>query len=377
MLKMLSKTRPKQVFCYSQKEGKIAFNESGLGPPIVIPKWLELCKDRRRWDLTDGLERFTPYSVPRDVSTVKNLLLTMIEYESKQEKYTKEGDDDLSSLLKGLSIKNDKENTILSHNGLFTDIVLNSKDIYNVIYYKGQYIFADTGRREDNQKYFAYIGLKFENLLKNDKSIPYNDHFKILLNGKIGDYPYYSVAEIDGVTKDFKEDSSNDEKIKNYIEVKLCKTSMSPKFTNNTSEMDKLKWMHSNVDYFESKVQKYLFQSFFARQDTLIIGTRSQNSFVTCAFSIKMDALIEFVKLHYPKLYKKFTQRDEKLASTFKMIIEYIEANKNNDNEKMNVFRFETKTGQISGTDKRYALAAFDNSIITEFVNWRQDNGTS
>lgn len=376
MLRMLSKTRPRQVFYYSQKDEKILFDESELGPAISIPSWLGLCEDQRKWDLSKGLNKFTPYSIPKDVSTVKNLLLTMVEYEKQLKKdETKDAtkEDDLSSLLQDLSIKSDS--TILSHNGLFTDIVLKSKDVYNVIYYKGQCIFANTSRREDNNKFFAYIGLKFENLLKKDPSIPYNDHFKILLNGKINDSPYFTVAEIDGVTKDFKNDSSFDEKVKNYVEVKLCKTYNPPKFNASTSEMDKLKWMKANVGYFESKVEKYLFQSFFARQDTIVIGTRGDNSFVSTAFSVRMETLIEFVKNNYPTVYGKFTNRDQTLSSTLKKVIAYIEKNKGNE-EKLNVFTFETKTGKIRKQDKESALASFNNSIIPEFIEWN-DNKAS
>lgn len=378
MRRMNTIARPRQVFCYTQKKGEVLFDESGLGGAVVIPKWLEQGKSHKRWDLQAGLAEFTPYTIPKEVSTVKNLLITMVEYEKRNSKATEEkepkdnsGEDDLASLLKDLSIKD--KGTILTHNGLFTDIVLRSKDVYNVIFYRGYYIFANTSRREGQQKYFAYIGLKFENLLKNDASIPNNDHFKILLNGTIGGAPFYSVAEIDGVKKGYKADLPYEEKTNHYMEVKLCLTQQAPKFQASATEMDKLFWLRSNVNHFETKCKKWLFQSYFARQDTILVGTRNRMSFVTGAFIVNVDTLVAFVKKVYPGAYQKFVRKDETLALTCKKIMDFVDAHKC-ENEKENVFSYDVKTGHIIKQDSETAERVFDNSIVPEFRAWKESH---
>lgn len=377
---MDAELRPKQVFCYSQKNGVVSFDDSELGAAIVIPEWLQTGQHDNRWILTAGLGKFTPYVFPKSISRVRNMLLTVVEYEkSLKQAVAKSDADELADKIDKLNISAsstatltsaEKRIPILTHNGLFTDIILSAKETYDVVYYKGQIIFSSTSRRQGQNKYFAYIGLKFEHLLKGDESIPYNDHFKVLFKGYFGDISYLSVAEIDGATSDYNTSLPAEEKVKHYIEIKMCKCSATPHFEPSTSAKDKLQWLKRNAKGFHHKVKKYLFQSYFARQDTLVIGLRNDDSIVICAFSVTMPELIKFVQESFPSLYKTFQERDSIIASALESVSDFVQKNKK-DEIQQNVFRFNTQTGQ---TCVIHHPRVFERVLSPEFLEWRENN---
>ncbi|GMM31457.1 hypothetical protein DAMA08_042020 [Martiniozyma asiatica (nom. inval.)] len=373
--------RPIEVFRYSKKGGELSsvtFDYSGLAklsiprnytPPKLTPQFF------RQWDVRKGSRKFKHYVFAKDISRIDLLLKSVVSYESTISKGTEI--DSLTDQLTKLEIKS-KRRQILCHNGLFTDIALGSKECYEVIYYKNQIIFANTERRENQNDLFSYIGLKFEHYLARSEEKVDDGHFKLLLKGQYGDFPFLSVVEVDGATEKWIEPTNNTEQmnaLNNYVEVKLTLVHDFPtieKLNKIVSPSEVLTYVEKNVKFFDKKLEKWLYQCWFGRQDTLIIGTRDQSFKILFVKQLHINDLIQYIKKNKLRMYERFTSSIEKIEKVLTMVDDYVLKN-SQAKEKENVFLLKLGSRPlIEKTSPEKANSLFDISITKEFQDWRE-----
>lgn len=244
--------KPKVIFAYSQKGKELIFNQSLLHPYKLNPL-LEI-GDRTPPDypsLRVGCQKFTPKVFSDRESRISNMLKTILEYERNN------------------PVKEELE--IYCHNGLFSDIILRTKDKYDVILYKNKFIFAGTETRRGQNKLINYIGLKFEAMLTGQESPKDTSHCKLLLEGNVGKFPYKSVVEVDS----YKMSGSE----KKYAEMKLvfCPKTTEEELSVTRTNFELLSYLRKKVFNFDQKMKKWLFQCHFGLQEKLIIGIRNED----------------------------------------------------------------------------------------------------
>ncbi|TID31153.1 hypothetical protein CANINC_000261 [Pichia inconspicua] len=242
-----------------------------------------------------------------------NLQWTLLDYETKN----------------NLNFIHDPNITeIYCHNGLFTDLMTKSHEKYRCIKHNSKLFISGTSTRKNQDRVLTYIGPRFETFVTN-QAIPKHDkdHYKALLEGNWGEWNYKSVVEIDAYKfgEDGKkiEDMTEEERLKSYAEIKLCSA--------YNLKMDQVKQIKNKEEFltvlskqvkaFKRKIEKWLFQSYFGRQDTLVIGVRNSLYKLMCYEEIDMfEDLLPFVKEKYPDVYAKFLMSPEILEGKFEKL---------------------------------------------------------
>lgn len=353
--------RPTEIYRYSLIGDLIQFNYKGLNP-YTLKKNLKIGVDyslTNRISLKTGLSRYKRKVFSTEESRIRNFLLTLVAYESSNK----------------IEPTKDQNLEIYCHNGLHSDLVLRTDDKYAVILYKNKLIFSNTETRANQNELFSYIGIKFETILCNQPSPVDGSHTKLLLKGKYGRWNFKSVVEIDSYRKSEGaksiEQMSELERYKNYCEVKLCFT---PKATPSILKSLKtnrefLVFLKYNVNYFFSKIKKWLFQSYFGRQDVLVVGIRNKDFVLICNQDLNIiDDVIPFVKDEYPKLYETFTNSIDSLDSIYQNIYDQVKSMQEDEND---VFLLNCNTLNIQPVNKNEPNGqTFENIMIPEYLDW-------
>ncbi|KGK35838.1 hypothetical protein JL09_g5012 [Pichia kudriavzevii] len=280
---------------YSLKGEKITFDESELKPYRLISD-LELGKrvDPKYPSVKKGWRKYRRKIFKMNESRIRYLLLTLLDYERK--------------------VPMDNTLEVYCHNGLFSDL-LNAKEGYYVVQYKNKLIFASTSTRANQNQLLSYIGVKFEALMKCQPSPRDCSHCKLLLNGEYGRWPFKSVVEVDA----FKKTPRG----KVYCEMKLCYSSNAKEYAISklTSNREFLEFLRINVKSFRKKIEKWLFQAYFGRQDILVVGLRDDDFKLICNTELKViEEIIPFVRQTYPSLYEKFINAPQTVSSSLDTI---------------------------------------------------------
>lgn len=353
-------SRPKEIFRYALINHKIEFNYNGLNPYYLKENLVigENYKCDNSISLKEGLNGYKRKIFKEKESRIYNFLLTLIAYESLH------------------NIKPSDNLEVYCHNGLHCDLILKTKDTYNVILYKNKLIFSNTQTRAKDNPLFAYIGIKLETILCNQPS-PINDsHNKLLLKGKYGEWNFKSVVEIDSYKKSSKSEKSldeldDDERYKKYCEIKLCLVDQieSGIFEKMNSKIELLLFLKSNVKRFDTKLKKWLFQSYFGRQDILVVGIRNNDFKLVCneEFDVITD-ILPFVKQYYSILYQLFLGSIDKLDQHYSTIYKKIKSLQKSEED---LFLVDCKTLNVKrATKENSGGRTFNNILINEYLQW-------
>ena len=362
------KGRPREIFRYSCTGEKLSFDYRELhtyyltenlrpGPP-------KNGNSRPILGLKGGIGNYNRKVFTVKESKIRLFLLTLLVYESIN---------NVSYPINDTIEKKDIE--ILTHNGIFTDIISKSCEIYNIILYKGKMIFANTATRANQNKLYSYIGVKFESIVCRTNDPIDSSHCKLLLDGKFGEWRFKSVAEIDGFRRNKEEQKIEDfsikERAQRYTEMKLCCISDDSKIIevdNIRSKKEFIEFLAKNVKSFKLKVKKWLFQSYFSREDILVIGIRDGNVKLICyeEISIEYD-LIPYIKEHYDELYNLFINRESTLNDAFNKIYDGMIALREHEKD---VFTLNTKTLEVKKVEKGNGYGGnelFNDILIEEY----------
>ncbi|ODV83812.1 hypothetical protein CANARDRAFT_29555 [[Candida] arabinofermentans NRRL YB-2248] len=297
---------------------------------LFVPKNL-LDDTQSLWmNVSRNYQTFQTLQFPRNESTIKNLLisLTYQEYQDSTKSSTQK-----SGVTSGptTSIKDQKKPRIISHNGLAKDIVLGDGDVYEIVPYQGQLIFASTNRRLNQDRLSSYTGIRFEDLLKIDYSGKSANelhelcqknhtkdnfsHFKRVFDvefKKTG-LIWRSSAEIDGL------DETATSKEAAYVEVKLtC-------HYRHVIGYDRKELLANVFSSYPQKLTKWVLQCSFSGSDKLIMGVRTSNYSVQNVQIYQLEELVEFLKEISPTQYRIYATAIDKVESVFKWIDETVQ----------------------------------------------------
>lgn len=345
-------SRPIEISRYSLEKNVLKFNYGMLKPYRVPKKW-QVGPNNHGPDssLKAGVNRYKRTIFREDESRVKNLLYTIIDYESK----------------------NRRQRTgveIYCHNGLHSDLIIESDDVYYVIYYKGKLIFANTDTRANQNRLFSYVGVKFEALLCGEPSPVDGSHFKLLLEGKYGRWAFKSVVEVDSYRKHGKktiEQMELAERLQNYCEIKLCYTDkLTPeKVKELKNKQELLEFLKRNVKSFKHKIQKWLYQVVFGRQDYLVIGVRTADFRVLCCEEFHVETeFLPFVEKTYNSLYQQFLKSVDTLDEKYGLIFDAVQALQVKETD---VFKLNCKTMTLTRVDQEHD-EKFTEILIPEYL---------
>ena len=221
-------------------------------------------------------------------------------------------------------------------------------------------IFAKTGTKNKPVKIYSYIGHKFvATVCKTDNPRDLS-YFKLLLEGKYGDWKYKSVARVNGFKQHYiweKEKAIDDfpsnERFKRYTEIRLCYIHDDSKFNeldDIKSKKEFLEFVDANAKSFESKLSKWLFKGYFSRQDILVIGLRDEKMMLKCYEEISIEyELLPFIKEHYHDLYNLFINRESTLNDAFNKIYDSMIALREHEKD---VFVVNTKTLEVKKVEE-------------------------
>lgn len=352
-----SYARPSHIFQYSKVGDEIRFNTDALHP-MVVPSDLKPGiqynpQTKAKWMTLEGLKDFNVGSqkIPQNRSTVENLLRTMIRYHQLNPGF--------------------KARQLLCHNGFFTDLALKTNDKYEIHIYRGQTIVVGCNRRDNNEKpQLAYCGLKFEQLLqqKSDAKVT-NDHCKLLLDGEYKPFTFNSVVEIDGINPLIDEQA--DASMTPYIESKLC--FINEEISSNTvkrwNDIECLKYIFKKCKRFDEKVLKYLFQSYFGKQDTLIIGVRNHKFQVQFIVEFSLVDLLKFIQSKHPRIYDRFQSGMQNVSKGLNVIKKQHSTNGETiPGSDFTVLKFDTRTFRLEKVkSQKEAARLFNRAIIKEY----------
>lgn len=339
--------RPYKLFQYSDTHGKLTFDLKQLRPCKLLQDL-----STKKVSVTEGVQNFTTTVFTKKESKCKNLLLTIIAYESVND------------------IKHDDTKLeVYCQNGFFSDVAMNTRDKYSVVLYKNKMIIANTSTREGQDRKLSYIGLKFESLLQSEPSPVDTSHTRILLKGNFGKWDYKSVVEIDGY-KPIEENGKilnlneipDDKLLENLYEVKLNSCYFSDDLDLN-DPYKCLRYLYDHLPYFNHKCRKWLYQSYFGRQDRLIIGMRDHSFKVTANFEINvLTDLIPFIEKFCPKIYQEFINSPKKIEEMLDRVYNKVKI------EEKKVICFRCDSASFGGR------VEFKDMIIPEYLEW-VDNG--
>lgn len=359
----ITKSRPVEICRYSLFDSSLHFNYKGF-KPYHLKGTMRPGKNyavKERISLKEGLENYRRKVFEKNESRVRNMLLTIVAYES----------------LNGLEPRQDGQVEIYCHNGLHNDLVLHTSDVYNVILYKNKLIFANTDDRRNNNPLFAYIGVKFETVLCNEPSPVDGSHNKLLLKGRYGRWDFKSVVEIDsyrspeGQTLD---EMTEDERYRNYCEVKLCFAPgryLRAGLSKTRTKRDFLRLLKRNVGHFDSKTEKWLFQSYFGRQDKLVVGVRNGLFELVCNEELDVvEDLLPFVETEYPRLYEKFTRSIDTLDAAYETILRQVRAQQKSETDVFELRCCNHSVRLLEETGDAGQRRLFHKILVPEYLNW-------
>ncbi|GMM45100.1 hypothetical protein DAPK24_016750 [Pichia kluyveri] len=342
------KGRPKEIFRYSCSDEKLSFDYREL-PSYCLnenlrPGPLKYGKKRPILGLKGGIGKYNRKVFTEKESKIRMFLLTLLVYESIN---------NVSYPIEDTIDK--KEIEILAHNG--------------------RMIFANTATRVNQNRLYSYIGVKFESIVCKTNDPIDSSHCKLLLKGKYGEWRFKSVVEIDGFRRNKEEQKIEDfsikERAQRYTEMKLCCISDDSKIIevdNIRSKKEFIEFLAKNVKSFRLKVKKWLFQSYFSREDILVIGIRDGNVKLICyeEISIEYD-LIPYIKEHYDELYNLFINRESTLNDAFNKIYDGMIALREHEKD---VFTLNTKTLEVKKVEKGNGYGGnelFNDILIEEY----------
>ena len=346
------KGRPKEIFRYSFNDGKLSFDYKQL-PTYTLtenlkPGPLKNGKKRPILGLKGGFVNYNPKIFTVKESKIRMLLLTLLAYESVNK---------VNNPVEETIDK--KEIEILAHNDIFTNITLKSNQVFNIILYKGKMIFAKAGAKDMPKRIYSYIGHKFETIVCKTDDPKDSSGFKLLLDGEFGEWKFKTVARINGFKKYSRErkktidDFSLEERLNRYTEIRLCYIPDDSKLNELDlikSKKEFLEFVDANAKSFESKLSKWLFRSYFGRQDILIIGLRNENMKLVCYEEISIEyELLPFIKEHYHDLYNLFINRESTLNDAFNKIYDSMIALREHEKD---VFVVNTKTLEVKKVEE-------------------------
>lgn len=336
-----------EISYFSQKSAMVMAVDKSTLERFALPTYAEL----QRWNVRDGYKNYTPKTYEIDESTIADLLKMIVFYESKHP---------------------GKKPQIVCHGGLFKDIIVQKDIIYDVVKYHGQYLIATTNRRIDQNEVTAYIGIRFEDLLKyHDIDQPTTTNlncFKTIHTGSIGNrkkkhFKYICATEIDSV-------KGNDKIFPHYTEIKLTlarNVNWKLLCSSRTSKKRFLSELCRKKRFFCHQLLQYAIQCKFGMSNYLVIGIRNSSFMVQCVkqFSVDKD-IIPFLKEYYPKQYNTYVHASDRLYQFFQWLIESMRNTEVGQIHISSTYQFYPKEGE---EEKRI----FDKVVIPEFREWREN----
>ena len=314
-------SRPREIFRYSEKHGKITFDYSCLKPYGIpsLPCHISM---------KSGWQQYKRKVFHSGEVRVKLLLIAVLGYEAVYGKRLLKRE---KSLDEEKEEKHSDHVEILCHNGLHSDLLLKSKDMYYVMLYKGKLLFSNTDTRSKQNPLMSYIGIKFESVLTRQKNPTDSSHCKVLLEGKYGKWPFKSVVEVDAYKRAARgmriEQTDEQKRVDLYVEMKLC---LIPDLNIDEvvtlkSKQEQLEYLRRSIKTFKFKVQKWLFQTYLGRQDHLVIGLRDDTYQLRYVFVFDVVTdLLPFMKESYTAIYNKFESSVDTLDVCYTTIYEQI-----------------------------------------------------
>lgn len=158
---------------------------------------------------------------------------------------------------------------------------------------------------------------------------------------------------------------------KKYCEIKLCLVDqIEPEILQKmNSKTELLLFLGSNVKKFGEKLKKWLFQSYFGRQDILVVGIRNSDFKLVCneEFDIITD-ILPFVKQYYPILYELFLGSIDKLDQCYSTIYKKVKSLQKSEED---LFFVDCKTLNVKpATKKNSGGRTFNTIMINEYLQW-------
>lgn len=308
--------RPRDIHRYSIYKDIISFDFFALHPYHMKETFRPGRNHGEEYpSMKDHYKQFKNHVLDDKKPLSSNLQWTLLDYEKKN---------NLNF------IHNPDITEIYCHNGLFIDLMTGKSEKYRCIKYNNKLFISNTSLRKNQDKLLSFIGARFETFLTNQRVPKHNkDHYKALLEGNWGKWNYKSVVEIDTykLGEDGKkiEDMNEEERLKSYAEIKLCFAyDVKPQEVKQIESKDEFfTFLTKRVKSFKRKLEQWMFQSYFGRQDTLIIGVRNGLFELMCYEEIDMfDDLLPFVKKTYPKVYAKFLNSHDILERKLSQLYE-------------------------------------------------------
>ena len=364
------KGRPKEIFRYLFNDGKLSFDYRELPTYSLTrnlrPGPVENGRKRPQLGLKKGIENYRRPTYTVKESKIRLLLLTLLAYQSLNK---------ISNPIRDIVNKEDIE--IFAHNGIFTDIMVKSYEVYNIILFRGKMIIANTATRINQNNLYSYIGHKFESIVCRTEDPKGSPHNKLLLEGKYGEWKFKTVVEIDGFKKYHSEkdmtidDFPLKERLNRFTEMKLCSVYDDAQL----ERINRIRYKKEFVEFiarysksFRHKVKKWLFQSYFGRQDILVIGLRTENMKLICYEEISLQYhLLPYIKEHYKNLYESFVNRESILNDSFNKIYDQIMELRNDEKD---VFEVNTRTLEVKKVEEGNGDGdneLFNNMLIEEY----------
>ena len=359
----IRRSRPVEIYRYSLFGNTLHFDYKGFKPYRLNEKLRPGLNYSvgEPISLKTGVKNYHRKIFGKDESRIRNMLLTIVAFES-------------ANGIKPNAGMPNGEVEIYCHNGLHNDLVLGTSDVYHVILYKNKLIFANTDDRADNDPLFAYIGIKFETILCNEPSPVDGSHNKLLLQGKYGRWGFKSVVEIDSyraLAGKTLEQMSEADRYRNYCEIKLCfspSRRMEKMLLKTKSKRRFLMVLKGTVRNFATRAEKWLFQSYFGRQDKLVIGVRSSKFELICNEEIDVvKDFLPFVKDVYPDIYERFLHAIDVLDAAYAEILQRLRARQQSETD---VFELRCDTRDVRLLSDGPEHRTFHKIMVPEYLAW-------
>lgn len=359
----IRRSRPAEIYRYSLFGNSLRFDYTGFKPYRLN----EALRPGPNYSvgepisLKTGVKNYHRKIFGKEESRVRNLLLTIVAYES-------------ASGIRPDAAVPGGEVEIYCHNGLHSDLVLGTSDVYHVILHKNKLIFANTDDRSGNDPLFAYIGIKFETILCNEPSPVDGSHNKLLLQGRYGRWGFKSVVEIDSYRASAAKTLAQmgpAERYRNYCEIKLCfspSRRLGELLLKTKSKRRFLLVLKGAVRNFAPRAEKWLFQSYFGRQDKLVIGVRNSKFELICNEEIDVvHDFLPFVKDVYPDIHDRFLHSIDVLDEAYAHILHQVRALQQSDTDVFEL-RCDTRAVRVLADAPDHHI--FRKILVPEYLAW-------
>ncbi|GMG55659.1 unnamed protein product [Ambrosiozyma monospora] len=342
---------------YSQlSEKEIQFNHRGL-KTFTIPTINKFdpatgkLKRVLKWNVLKGYQNYTRKTFAPDESRLTTFLATLIHYEFTEKKDT-------------------SEYPVIALVSLFRDLALHNVQSYDVVRFEGQWYFSSRDLREKDLLQYAYIGIRFEDMLTQggDEKPTMNNfaHYKCMTSLRLpGGLNTITISEIDCL-----EESKARQKFAGFTEVKLCYIESIPSVFPVTDAEDFLDFLDDNKRDFLWVLVKWTIQCIFSNCHNLLIGIRNKDfNIVTMKlFSIKEDILPYLKRVSPDKYYKQVIESPVRVDEMMHRLLRYIDAGDEN------IYRMDISPAGIKLTeiaDEEEQNKIFYSVITQEYVDWK------